>query len=503
MRRGSICRVAHAFHDFTVGDSRCAEEDVVAFDEILGREHLIEVVPSLLCSKTLGIVPGPQLRLDRSPHATHRTGSDDPFRCAAHPGEDVDARAITHCHHGTGNVAIHDELDARASCSYVGSELIVARPIEDAYGEIGDPFTLRASDAFQGDPDRVGDVHHVGCIRAYHQLVHVEHRTGIEHRTTFGHCDDRYGVRHAFRRQRGAIDWIDRNIDFRARAIADTFTVEQHGGVVLFPLTDDDHTIHRDGADELAHRVDCSTIGPVLVTASDPPRGRHRSSFGDTHELEGQVAIGDFRFPHHHMSSVAGVCGCEDGVLSHDEWVSDDIPQPTGRSTGRLRQTVWDMVRSLAVVLGVVGVILLLTWRPQPDAVKVVDVAPYAALAASQADFPILQIPLPDYQPTSARWQPTLESDGAPVWFVGYVTPNGQYLQISQSTAALDTFIQEQTAGGVAGDMMDVGGQSWQRYETDERRSLVQRSPSGVTIVSGTESWDALATVAAVAAPAP
>ena len=86
------------------------------------------------------------------------------------------------------------------------------------------------------------------------------------------------------------------------------------------------------------------------------------------------------------------------------------------------------MVRSLAVVLGAVALVLLVTWRPQPDAVKVVDVAPFAALATEQAPFPILQIPLDGYQPTSARWQPTLESDEAPVWFVGYVTPSGEYL---------------------------------------------------------------------------
>ena len=164
-----------------------------------------------------------------------------------------------------------------------------------------------------------------------------------------------------------------------------------------------------------------------------------------------------------------------------------------------MRQTVADMVRSLAVVLGAVALVLLVTWRPQPDAVKVVDVAPFAALATEQAPFPILQIPLDGYQPTSARWQPTLESDEAPVWFVGYVTPSGEYLQISQSTATATTFIEEQTAAGTPGEVVDIDGVPWQRYEQPERRSLVQFGEDGVTIISGTDGWDAIATAAAIA----
>jgi hypothetical protein len=183
--------------------------------------------------------------------------------------------------------------------------------------------------------------------------------------------------------------------------------------------------------------------------------------------------------------------------------VSEEIPQPTGRSTGRLRQTVADMVRSLAVVLGVVAIVLLVTWRPQPDPINVIDVAPYAQVVTTQATFPALRIPasLTEYRPTSARWEPTENSDGQRVWFLGYVTPNGEYLQISQSATMSDLFVDEQTAGGVAGDVIEIDGQQWQQFETDDRRSLVQRDGQVTTIVSGTQSWDELATSAAILVP--
>ena len=64
--------------------------------------------------------------------------------------------------------------------------------------------------------------------------------------------------------------------------------------------------------------------------------------------------------------------------------------RPSGRSTSRMRQTVGDMVRSMAVVLAVVVVIVVLAWRPWPEAVKVVDTGPVVAQAVAGAEFPVL-----------------------------------------------------------------------------------------------------------------
>ena len=181
--------------------------------------------------------------------------------------------------------------------------------------------------------------------------------------------------------------------------------------------------------------------------------------------------------------------------LAKDRAMSE--PVPSGRPNRRLGQTVGDMARSLAVVLAVVAVVLLITWRPQPDAIKVVDVEPFFALATDQASFEPLRVPpaLDGYQPTSVRWQATAESEGEPVWFVGYVTPGEGYLQISQSMAGGDDFIREQTANGVPEGQMEIDGVTWERFATDERRSLVRQSDA-TTVVSGTESWDDIATAA-------
>jgi len=176
---------------------------------------------------------------------------------------------------------------------------------------------------------------------------------------------------------------------------------------------------------------------------------------------------------------------------------------PTGRPNARLRQTVRDMVLSMAVVLAVVFLIVLLAWRPQPDPVKVVEVGPTIAQAAQQADFPVLAPSgLSDqWRPTSARWKPTEESGAEPVLHLGYVTPADEYAQMSISTVDEPGYLDEQTAGGSSTGTQAVGAETWERWETAERKSLVLRRDGTVVIVSGTGSWEELISLAASLRP--
>lgn len=177
-------------------------------------------------------------------------------------------------------------------------------------------------------------------------------------------------------------------------------------------------------------------------------------------------------------------------LMLHDVYVS--APEPTGRPNARMRQTVGDMVRSMAVVLAVVAAILLVTWRPQPDPVREVPVEPVLLIAQTQASFDVL---LPDQQglrATSVRWEPTEESGGERVWHVGFVTPEEEYLQVSQSTAASPQFLLEQTANGEPVGSVSIDGQQWQQFSYDGRNSLVALDGGVTTVVSGTGSMQSV-----------
>lgn len=151
----------------------------------------------------------------------------------------------------------------------------------------------------------------------------------------------------------------------------------------------------------------------------------------------------------------------------------------------------------MGLVLALIGVILLITWRPQPDAVKVVDPTQVLIAARTLAPFPVL-VPagLDGYQVTSARWKQTPASSGEPVLHLGYVTPETQYVQISQSVADSAKFIEEQTAGGIGSGEIIIDGQVWQHFETADRQSLVLDGNGVTTVVSGTTSQSDLERVA-------
>jgi len=185
--------------------------------------------------------------------------------------------------------------------------------------------------------------------------------------------------------------------------------------------------------------------------------------------------------------------------VAHDGVVSSTTPQPTGRPNARLRQTVGDMVRSLAVVLGFVAIILIITLRPQPDPIKPVEVTPILTVARAQAGFPVLiaGAGASAYVPTSVRWEPTDATSPDPVWHIGYVTPGEQYVEISQTASISEKFIPNQTGKGAPRDPVEINGTTWQRFESETRKSLVRIEPNLTTVVAGTLDWAGLQSVAA------
>lgn len=191
-----------------------------------------------------------------------------------------------------------------------------------------------------------------------------------------------------------------------------------------------------------------------------------------------------------------------DGVEPAEETGAD--VRPTGRPNARMRQTVGDMIRSMAVVLVVVFAIVVLAWRPEPEAVKVVDPGPVVARAVAEAPFEVLTPTGLDrmWRPTSARWEPTAESGDDLVLHIGYVTPGDQYAQVVQSADTSPAFLAEQTTQGTPTGTQDVAGVTWQRWDGDTRRSLVWEADGSVLIVSGGAGWDELVALAGALAPA-
>jgi hypothetical protein len=156
--------------------------------------------------------------------------------------------------------------------------------------------------------------------------------------------------------------------------------------------------------------------------------------------------------------------------------------------------TAGDMVRSIAVVLAVVAVILLLNARDERGTtVREVGYAGPLASARSAAAYEVVgPVGLGDgWRPTSVR---VPREDGGIVWHVGFVTPEGEYAGLEQAASTTRRFVERFAAGAeVTGDVR-IGPATWQRLEggDPEPRALVLRGDDSTTVVAGTASFEEL-----------
>ena len=191
-----------------------------------------------------------------------------------------------------GDVAVADQVDARARLAQLADQLVVAVALEHDDGHLGDVEPLRLRDRADVLGRARVDVDRVRRLRPDRDLVHVERRAGVEHRAALGDGDHGDRVRLAERGQPRALERVDGDVDRRAAAVADLLAVVEHRRLVLLPLADHDDAVHAHGVEHEAHRVDRGAVGLLLLAPADPAGRGERRRFGDADELEGEVAVG-------------------------------------------------------------------------------------------------------------------------------------------------------------------------------------------------------------------
>lgn len=169
------------------------------------------------------------------------------------------------------------------------------------------------------------------------------------------------------------------------------------------------------------------------------------------------------------------------------------------RERKRLRQTVRDMILSMAVVAGVVLLIFHPWGRSTPDPVRTVDPAPVISAARAESDWPVLApTGLPaTWRATSARFE--VAADGESVLQTGYLSPSTKYVGLAQSRTKETAFVRDRSGEGDPAGTATISGVTWDRLESSDgkQRSLV-RVDDGVTyVVTGQADWPEIEAFAA------
>jgi hypothetical protein len=181
--------------------------------------------------------------------------------------------------------------------------------------------------------------------------------------------------------------------------------------------------------------------------------------------------------------------------------MSDVSEQQAAARTGRprRRQTVGDMVRSMALVLVLVGVavVFYLAGRPDP-VVREVQYTDALALARQTASYDVLAPdPLPDgWRATSARARS--EGDVA-TWHLGLVTAAGSYAAVEQSDGDRRDFVARFAEGARRSGTTSIDGTTWRRLVggEPEERALLRTAGGVTTLVAGGAQWAELEQLAA------
>jgi Protein of unknown function (DUF4245) len=171
--------------------------------------------------------------------------------------------------------------------------------------------------------------------------------------------------------------------------------------------------------------------------------------------------------------------------------------RPPGRAGLRMR----DMIGAIVVLLVIIGVLVTFTrgcsFDPggpnvSPDSAPSVDASAKLRDAAGSVTFPVRQPELPEkWRTNSSSTSPVgAGSEANVVVRVGWVTPGGRYMQLSQSGArAADVLAAETGESGESIGSVEVDGVTWQEHASrrDEVAWLTTLDGT-VTVVTGSGS---------------
>ncbi|WP_025158694.1 DUF4245 domain-containing protein [Leifsonia aquatica] len=132
----------------------------------------------------------------------------------------------------------------------------------------------------------------------------------------------------------------------------------------------------------------------------------------------------------------------------------------------RNRQTINNLVYSLIATVALVIVIVLIVPRGNPTATQPpVDYASVAQEAqGSQAD-PLLVPKLPSSWKSNSAELRTKTADGVDSWYIGLITPKGEYIGITQGFDANDSWVADQVSKSRIGGTRDIDGVRWDVYD--------------------------------------
>ena len=104
----------------------------------------------------------------------------------------------------------------------------------------------------------------------------------------------------------------------------------------------------------------------------------------------------------------------------------------------RANQTVLNLVGATVASLAIVAVLVIVVVRPSPAPAESIDYATIASQAQVNSEQPLIAPVLPDtWTANDARFE---SREQVPTWYIGFVTPDTQFIALNQGIDANETW---------------------------------------------------------------
>ena len=136
----------------------------------------------------------------------------------------------------------------------------------------------------------------------------------------------------------------------------------------------------------------------------------------------------------------------------------------------RSQQTATNLVLALAACLAVVLILILIVVRPSSPDFPTVDYRHVAEEAQPGIAQTLAAPELPDgWSANSARLS-TGSSDGVDSWYIGFLTPDHQFIALRQAFDGNDTWVAAQVEGARTTGSTGIAGIEWKVYDQRAQR---------------------------------
>jgi hypothetical protein len=176
------------------------------------------------------------------------------------------------------------------------------------------------------------------------------------------------------------------------------------------------------------------------------------------------------------------------------------------RAARRANQTTFNLVLALLASLGLVALLVAVVVRPD-SSLPTVDYRQSGADAQASVEEPLAVPDLPADWTANRAELVTAPSDGVARWEVGFLTPGGEYIALTQGIDANPSWLADQVRSARASATESYGGLTWDVYDRRDvsdagnvEYALVTTSGASTVVLAGTAAEQEFAVLATAVA---